>query len=90
MRRALDSDAARQWLDANRHGHRFYFGRYTGSTPVTGSRETQLAVNRLREVLTETDRRRRGPRRSQPKLVIQTSSTLFRGWMGPRCGHAGT
>jgi len=57
MRRALDSDAARQWLDANRHGHRFYFGRYTGATPVTGSRETALAVSRLREVLTATDLR---------------------------------
>ncbi len=56
MRRALDSDAARQWLDANRRGgHRFYFGRYTGATPVTGSRETTLAVSRLRDILTETD-----------------------------------
>lgn len=51
MRRALDSDAARAWLDANRLGHRFYFGRYTGATPVTGSRETPLALNRLRTVL---------------------------------------
>lgn len=57
MRRALDSDAVRQWLDANRRGHRFYFGRYTGATPVTGSRETALAVSRLRDVLTETDLR---------------------------------
>lgn len=57
MRRALDSDAARQWLDANRRGHRFYFGRYTGATPVTGSRENALAVSRLRDVLTETDLR---------------------------------
>ncbi|MFC7642659.1 DEAD/DEAH box helicase [Streptosporangium lutulentum] len=36
LRRALDGDAARAWLDANRDGHRFYFGRYTGGTPVLG------------------------------------------------------
>lgn len=55
MRRALDSDAARQWLDANRRGHRFYFGRYTGATPVTGSRDTSLALSRLRDVLMTTE-----------------------------------
>ncbi len=57
MRRALDSDAARDWLDANRRGHRFYFGRYTGATPVTGSRETDSAVDRLRDVLNATELR---------------------------------
>ncbi|MFN8151433.1 MAG: hypothetical protein U0R24_09970 [Solirubrobacterales bacterium] len=36
LREALDSPAARDWLDANRLGHRFYFGRYTGRTPVAG------------------------------------------------------
>ena len=55
MRRAFDSDAARQWLDNNRWGHRFYFGRYTGATPVTGGRDSSLAVSRLREVLTATE-----------------------------------
>ena len=39
LRRALDSDTARDWLDAHRRGHRFYFGRYTGATPVTGGRD---------------------------------------------------
>lgn len=37
LRRALDSTDARSWLDAHRHGHRFFFGRYTGPTPVSGS-----------------------------------------------------
>lgn len=59
MRRALDSDAARSWLDANRRGHRFYFGRYTGATPVTGSRETSSALERLRSELTNTELRGR-------------------------------
>ncbi len=46
MRRALDSDAARNWLDANRGGHRFFFGRYTGKTPVSG-RQTRQAAKSL-------------------------------------------
>jgi DEAD/DEAH box helicase domain-containing protein len=33
MRKALDSKEARAWLDSNRRGNRFYFGRYNGSTP---------------------------------------------------------
>ena len=28
--------SSREWLDANRQGARFSFGRYTGNTPVTG------------------------------------------------------
>ena len=27
------------WLDAHRNGHRFYFGRYTGATPVSGTKD---------------------------------------------------
>lgn len=43
LRKALNSRTAERtgaldWLDANRKGHRFYFGRYTGSTPVSGDR----------------------------------------------------
>jgi Lhr-like helicase len=48
LRRALDGPAARAWLQASRPGHRFYFGRYTGQTPVSGerskSRERELAA----------------------------------------------
>ena len=36
LRAALDSDAARIWFDQNRHGNRFYFGRYNSETPVPG------------------------------------------------------
>lgn len=35
MRRAFDSDEALGWMDKNRRGHRFYFGKYTSSTPVS-------------------------------------------------------
>lgn len=38
LRDGFDSPAARAWLDANRGGNRFYFGRYTGRTPVAGER----------------------------------------------------
>ena len=57
LRKALDSDEARAWLDANRNGHRFYFGRYTGATPVTGSRSDKRAVANLRTFLRETEKR---------------------------------
>ncbi|GIG27358.1 DEAD/DEAH box helicase [Cellulomonas denverensis] len=57
LRRALDSDAARSWLDTHRRGHRFYFGRYTGSTPVTGAPGNGLAVKDLRHYLRETETR---------------------------------
>jgi hypothetical protein len=33
LRKLLDSDGAKEWLDQNRNGNRFYFGRYTGATP---------------------------------------------------------
>jgi Lhr-like helicase len=36
IRRACDGPAARAWLDSNRAGNRFWFGRYTSSTPVSG------------------------------------------------------
>jgi Lhr-like helicase len=36
MRRALDSDMAREWLTNVRHGNRIYVGRYNGNTPVAG------------------------------------------------------
>lgn len=54
LRRALDSDDVRAWLDKHRNGHRFYFGRYTGTTPVTGGRQNYFAVRDLREYLRAT------------------------------------
>ncbi|MEU2205598.1 DEAD/DEAH box helicase [Microbacterium oleivorans] len=54
LRRALDSDDVRAWLDKHRNGHRFYFGRYTGTTPVTGARENYFAVRDLRNYLQAT------------------------------------
>ncbi|WP_334131827.1 DEAD/DEAH box helicase, partial [Silanimonas lenta] len=50
LRKVLDSPGARAWLDARRNGHRFYFGRYTGQTPVPGDRDRER-TNRLRSEL---------------------------------------
>jgi DEAD/DEAH box helicase domain-containing protein len=36
LRKALDSDESRKWLDDYRGGNRIHFGRYTGKTPVSG------------------------------------------------------
>ncbi len=52
LRGALDSLAARQWLDTNRRGNRIYFGRYTGRTPIPGRDDTA----RLRKDLADMAR----------------------------------
>ncbi len=57
LRKALDSDEVRRWLDDHRRGHRFYFGRYTGATPVTGDRKDGRAVADLRRYLRAAARR---------------------------------
>jgi ATP-dependent helicase YprA (DUF1998 family) len=57
LRSALDSDKARSWLDTNRAGHRFYFGRYTGVTPVSGPIADSGANDRLRRLLKEAEER---------------------------------
>ena len=36
LRKALDSDDTREWLDKNGNGNKIYFGRYNGSTPTAG------------------------------------------------------
>ena len=51
LRQALDSDRVRAWLGANRPGHRFWFGRYTGWTPISGSPQRDNAEAELRTEL---------------------------------------
>jgi ATP-dependent helicase YprA (DUF1998 family) len=55
LREALDSTPARMWLDTHRGGNRFYFGRYTGRTPVSGDRNAGNTA-RLRADLREVER----------------------------------
>lgn len=60
MRRALDSSRSLQWLDEHRSGHRFYFGRYTGATPVSGPPERKKRASRdLIHFLSSCEKRRR-------------------------------
>lgn len=55
LRDGLDSIQARGWLHSHRGDNHFYFGRYTGRTPVSGNR-TQAGINRLRIELTSIER----------------------------------
>nr|WP_292651943.1 DEAD/DEAH box helicase [Mesorhizobium sp.] len=50
LRVGLDGPAARAWLNTNRSGNRFLFGRYTGRTPVAGSRTTSKEAELRREL----------------------------------------
>jgi len=36
LRKALDSDDTRKWLNTNTNGNAIYFGRYNGSSPIAG------------------------------------------------------
>ena len=46
LRFALDGESVRSWLAAKRWGNRFWFGRYTGWTPIPGraSQESELEL----------------------------------------------
>ncbi len=52
LRQYLDSDAARAWFERHLGANRFYFGRYTGRTPVSGEKDLKdHKKKRLRETL---------------------------------------
>lgn len=46
LRKSLVSDKAKQWFSENRNGNRFYFGRYTGMTPVPGNERKIKSINK--------------------------------------------
>jgi ATP-dependent helicase YprA (DUF1998 family) len=56
LRRVLDSEQQIEWLDAERRGHRFYFGRYTGQTPYL-ERELRSVMRRMARRAAEAARR---------------------------------
>ncbi|WP_329316350.1 DEAD/DEAH box helicase [Streptomyces sp. NBC_01262] len=81
LRRALDSDGARAWLDDHRKGHRFYFGRYTGATPVPGSSESKPALARLRDYLrTVHERQRRAEEKVQAFIPRLGGAEMHSRW----------
>ena len=61
LRSALDSPEARNWFNQNRHGNRFYFGRYNSETPVPGHEHRptgtphRARINRLVSTLKEAE-----------------------------------
>ncbi|MGO9930429.1 MAG: DEAD/DEAH box helicase [Steroidobacteraceae bacterium] len=55
IRRACDSPNGRGWLSANRNGNRFWFGRYTGSTPVSGPQVSPAKRQELKRRLTDME-----------------------------------
>jgi DEAD/DEAH box helicase domain-containing protein len=50
LREALDGPQAKEWLGSSRGrgGNRFYFGRYTGRSPVSGREENSSKRRQLR------------------------------------------
>jgi DEAD/DEAH box helicase domain-containing protein len=69
LRDGLDGTDARAWLQARRQGNRFYFGRYTGRTPLPGYPNASGARDRLRAELLEIER--------QANLVAGTDAARF-------------
>lgn len=51
LRKALDDDTVRAWLKNHRPGNRFWFGRYTGWTPIAGHPDRRSAEANLRTEL---------------------------------------
>ena len=46
LRKSLVSEKAEKWFQNNRNGNRFYFGRYTGMTPVPGKEFKPKSVDK--------------------------------------------
>ncbi len=63
LRQTLGASGPQAWLDQHRPGHRFWFGRYTNKTPVSGQRPKAGSTSRggktadLRDHLQTLDRR---------------------------------
>ena len=75
LRRACDSPEARRWLRDNRGDNRFYFGRYTGLTPVPGQ-ENPNTLERLQEQLDELDSQAEKVRSSEEKRYFFPSTDV--------------
>jgi len=55
LRDGFDNPAVQSWLETHRNGNQFYFGRYTGRTPISGSQASNRA-GQLRNELRNIDR----------------------------------
>ena len=75
LRRACDSPEARRWLRDNRGDNRFYFGRYTGLTPISGQENTRTLA-RLREQLYKLENQAEKARDSEEKRYFFPSTDV--------------
>ena len=90
MRTALDSDNARTWLQTRRNGNRFYFGRYTGRTPVSG-RPNSAKTTKLRDELRLMEREAQRVAGSMPPVLSthgRRGDVVALGYAGPAAGHS--
>ena len=78
LRRACDSPEAHHWLNTNRSKNRFYFGRYTGLTPVSGKEKTgsNASIQRLRTELDKLHRQAEKVRDSEEKRYYFPSTDM--------------
>ena len=83
LRRACDSPEAHQWLNLHRAENRFYFGRYTGLTPVPGQ-ENSGQLRRLREQLEKLHRQAEKVSDSDQKRYFFPSTNVDTGEMWSR------
>lgn len=76
LRQTLDSNEVHNWLDIYRGGNRFTFGRYTGSTPVSGQ-ETDEKKKRLAQILKDIDAQYSSVLEAIKKNTDLSSDVLF-------------
>ena len=78
LRWACDSPEAHHWLNTNRSKNRFYFGRYTGLTPVSGKEKTgsNASLQRLRTELDKLHRQAEKVRDSEEKRYYFPSTDI--------------
>ena len=78
LRRACDSPEAHHWLNANRGNNRFYFGRYTGLTPVSGQEKSDSNTNiqRLRTELEKLHKQAEKVRNSEERRYFFPSTDI--------------
>lgn len=55
IRRACDSPNGRAWLSTKRNDNRYWFGRYTGATPVSGPQTSPSKRQELKRRLSEME-----------------------------------
>jgi ATP-dependent helicase YprA (DUF1998 family) len=83
LRECVDGEGAHQWLDLHRGKNRILFGRYTGLTPVPGTR-TKSKVQNLREELKDVEDQWEEVRKTGDDSLRYFSANPFGGEMWSR------